>query len=100
MLNAGEIFERIDVTKYSLKKLVLVPLLILLLALTVLGYSQFSTGSPVKLSMDFTGGTVVKVRTAEEHALKAIFADFPLKSVRDFSEPSGATGKMLSLIHI
>ena len=96
MLNAGEIFERIDVTKYSLKKLVLVPLLILLLALAVLGYSQFSTGSPVKLSMDFTGGTVVKVQTAEEeHALKAIFADFPLKSVRDFSEPSGATGKML-----
>ena len=96
MLNAGEIFERIDVTKYSLKKLVLVPLLILLLALAVLGYSQFSTGSLVKLSMDFTGGTVVKVQTAEEeHALKEIFADFPLKSVRDFSEPSGATGKML-----
>ena len=96
MLNAGEIFERIDVTKYSLKKLVLVPLFILLLALAVLGYSQFSTGEPVKLSMDFTGGTVVKVQTAEEeHALKAIFADFPLKSVRDFSEPSGATGKML-----
>lgn len=75
------LFERLDVTKYSVKRLVAVPLIILLVALAVLAYTQLSVGSPVQLGMDFKGGTWVKIGTDETgEELTAKFSDSTLPS--------------------
>lgn len=59
------LFEKMDITKYPVKKLVAIPLIILLISLVVLAYTQLSIDSPVRLGMDFKGGTWVKIGTDE-----------------------------------
>ncbi|MGB2841496.1 MAG: protein translocase subunit SecF [Halobacteriota archaeon] len=59
------LFEKMDITKYPVKKLVAIPLIILLISLVVLTYTQLSIDSPVRLGMDFKGGTWVKIGTDE-----------------------------------
>ncbi|MGB3458662.1 MAG: protein translocase subunit SecF [Halobacteriota archaeon] len=71
--------DKIDITKYSAKKLIAIPLIILLLAFVVIAYTQMSVGSPVHLGMDFTGGTWVKISTDEtKEALAAKFDGYPV----------------------
>jgi len=65
MKERESLFEKIDITKYPVKKLVAIPLIILLIALAVLTYTQLSVDSPVRMGMDFKGGTWVKVGTDE-----------------------------------
>ena len=96
MLSMDEIIEKIDVTRYSVTKMVLVPIVIFLIAISALGYMHFSTGSPVKLGMDFTGGTVVKLKVVEsEDVIREKLAQFPLESVSKFEEEGGVSGVML-----
>ncbi len=71
--------DKMDITKYSAKKLIAIPLVILLLAFVVIAYTQMSVGSPVHLGMDFTGGTWVKISTDEtKEALAAKFDRYPV----------------------
>lgn len=71
--------DKIDITKYSAKKLIAIPLILLLLAFVVIAYTQMSVGSPVHLGMDFTGGTWVKISTDEtKEALATKFDDYPV----------------------
>ncbi len=78
------VFERIDVTKYPVKRLVTFPLTILAIAFIILAATQIMVDSPVRLGTDFVGGTVVKVQTTETiEQLEVQFADFPVASVRD-----------------
>jgi len=71
------------VSKYPPKRIILIPLAILALALVVLGSNYLSTGSPVKLGMEFTGGTLVTVPvTMSEEQLKDEFTGYPLLEVR------------------
>ncbi len=84
MLDIDAMFEKVDITKYSVKKLVALPLIILLISLVVITYTQVSLDSPVKLGMDFKGGIVVNILTDEtEEALTAKFAAYPVASIRD-----------------
>lgn len=86
-------FEKIDITKYSVKKLVVIPLIILLISLAVLTYTQLSIDSPVRLGEDFKGGIVVTIITGEtKEELTARFAAYPIASVRD---TGGENGKSL-----
>ena len=79
-----EMFEKIDITKYSVKKLVVIPLIILLVSLALLTSTQLSIGSPVHLGMDFKGGTWVKIDTGEtREELTAKFSDFPVTLIAD-----------------
>jgi len=80
MREIGErIFENLDVTRYEVKKMVLIPLILLLAAFAILGYTQLSVGSPVHLGMDFRGGTMVKIPTDKSaDELRAEFGDLPL----------------------
>jgi len=72
------------VTGLDAKKLVLVPLIVLLLAVGVLVYSQLAFGTPVKLGMDFTGGTLVRITTPEtKDELLAKFSEFPNVIIRE-----------------
>ncbi len=76
------LFDKIDITKYSVKNLVAIPLIILLFAFAMMAYTQLSVGSPVLLGMDFQGGTMVRVGTDEtREELTAKFADYPLALV-------------------
>lgn len=74
--------DKLDITKYPVKSLVAIPLIILLIALVVLGYTQLSVGSPLRLGMDFKGGTWVEIATNKScNALTEEFADFPVSIV-------------------
>lgn len=72
------------VSKYPPKQIMLIPIAIIVLALISLGATYLSTGSPVHLGIEFTGGTLVTVpATGTEDAVKAQFANYPLVDVRD-----------------
>ncbi len=71
------------VTKYPPRQIMLLPLAIIVLALIVLGANYLSTGSPVKLGVEFTGGTLATVPATEsEEAIRENFAGYPLLDVR------------------
>lgn len=57
-----EIMNRIDVTKYSYKKLMLVPLIILLLALLLLSTNYLRLGRPLNYGMELEGGTTAYIQ--------------------------------------
>jgi preprotein translocase subunit SecF len=75
-------FEDI-ITKYSPRQLLLIPTAIVALALIILGATYLSTGSPVRLGIEFTGGTLVTVPvTIPEEELRNQFTGYPLVDVR------------------
>jgi preprotein translocase subunit SecF len=62
----------------------LIPIVIIVLALISLGVTYLNTGSPVKLGIEFTGGTLVTVPATEsEDAVAEEYAKFPLVDVRN-----------------
>jgi len=78
------LFDKICVTKYQIKNVIAIPLIILLIAITLIAYTQITVGTPVHLGIDFEGGIIVKIITDEtEEELAEKFAAFPLLSIRD-----------------
>ncbi|WP_292517622.1 protein translocase subunit SecF [Methanoculleus sp.] len=75
-------FPRYEINKYSPRQMVALPLVLLLLAVVVLGYTTLTTGLPVTPGIDFVGGTAVTVFTSDSReAIEATFAGYPLLSV-------------------
>ncbi|WP_292366397.1 MULTISPECIES: protein translocase subunit SecF [unclassified Methanoculleus] len=75
-------FARYDVNKYSPRQMVALPLVLLLLAGVLLGYTTLATGLPLKPGIDFAGGTAVTVFTSDSReTIEANFAGYPLLSV-------------------
>jgi preprotein translocase subunit SecF len=95
------LFEKVDITKYPVKKLVAIPLIILLISFAIITYTQVTVDSPVRLGTDFRGGTVIKITTDEtEEALTAKFAAYPIAHIRDtggVNEKSIEFGQMSEL---
>ncbi|WP_435176593.1 protein translocase subunit SecF [Halorussus sp. AFM4] len=54
----------VDYTQYSNRQLAAVPLAVLAVALLVIAGWYVATGAPVRLGMEFTGGTELRVQTA------------------------------------
>ncbi len=72
------------ISKYPPKQLMLIPILIIVLAFVSLGVTYLNTGSPVKLGIEFTGGTLVTVPATEsEDAVAEEFAKYPLVDIRN-----------------
>jgi preprotein translocase subunit SecF len=72
------------VSKYPPRQMMIIPIAIVVLALIILGANYLSTGSPVKLGVEFTGGTLVTVPAVEsEEAVAAKFAGYPVVEVRN-----------------
>jgi preprotein translocase subunit SecF len=72
------------VSKYPPKQIMLIPIAIIVLALISLGVTYLSTGSPVKLGIEFTGGTLVTVPATEsEEVVATQFARYPLADIRN-----------------
>jgi preprotein translocase subunit SecF len=72
------------ISKYPPKQIMLVPIAVIILALISLGVTYLSTGSPVKLGIEFTGGTLITVPgMGSEESVAKEFADYPLVDIRD-----------------
>lgn len=72
------------ISKYPPRQIMLIPVIIMILAIISLGATYLTTGSPVKLGIEFTGGTLITVPASEsEESVAAKFAAFPLVDVRD-----------------
>ncbi len=95
------LFEKVDITKYPVKKMVAIPLIILIIAFAIITYTQVTVDSPVRLGTDFKGGTVIKITTDEtKEALTAKFAAYPIAHIRDtggVNEKSIEFGQMSEL---
>jgi len=75
-------FARYDVNKYSPRQMVALPLVLLLLAGVLLGYTTLTTGLPITPGIDFAGGTAVTVFTSDSReTIETTFAGYPLLSV-------------------
>ena len=72
------------ISKYPPRQIMLVPITVIILALISLGVTYVSTGSPVKLGIEFTGGTLITVPgIGSEESAASVFAGYPLQDVRD-----------------
>lgn len=72
------------ISKYEPRKMVAISLAIFAVALAILGFTYINTGSPVRLGVEFTGGTIVTVPVVEsEGEFAAKFADYPVIDIRD-----------------
>lgn len=72
------------VSKYPPRQMMLIPLAIIVLALISLGVTYLSTGSPLHLGVEFTGGTLVTIPATEpEGGVKEQFAGYPLIDIRN-----------------
>lgn len=75
-------FARYDINKYSPRQMVVLPLVLLLLAGILLGYTTLTTGLPLTPGIDFAGGTAVTIFTSDNReTIEATFAEYPLLSV-------------------
>lgn len=67
------------VSKYPPRRMMLIPLAIIILAFISLGVTYLSTGSPLHLGVEFTGGTLVTIpATDSEQSVKEKLAGYPL----------------------
>jgi preprotein translocase subunit SecF len=72
------------ISKYEPRKMVAIPLAVLAVSLVILGLTYIDTGTPVKLGVEFTGGTIITVPTIEsEGEIAAKLADYPVLDIRD-----------------
>lgn len=77
--------ERLDsfVRKHNDRQLAAIPLTILVISLLILAFTFASSGSPVKLGMEFKGGTMVSVSTEESlQSIELKYSDYPISDVR------------------
>ncbi len=77
------------VKNITLKQMLIIPSILLILSLSVLGYTYYKTGSPVELGLEFKGGTAIlfdSPKTPDQ--LKEEFSAYPVVEVREYSAGS------------
>lgn len=73
------------VKNFTLKQMLVIPAVLLLLSLSILAYTTYSTGTPIELGMEFKGGTAIvfdSEKTPEQ--LKEEFKGYPGVQVREY----------------
>ncbi|VVB86346.1 Protein-export membrane protein SecF [uncultured archaeon] len=74
------------VKNFTLKQMLIIPVILLLLSLSILAYTTYRTGAPVELGMEFKGGTAVIFDSAKTpDQLKEEFLKYPGVEVRQYS---------------
>jgi preprotein translocase subunit SecF len=74
------------VKNFDIKKMLILPVILLLLSLSILTYTTYKTGAPLELGMDFKGGTAImfdSLKTTDQ--LQAEFQNYPGVEVRQYS---------------
>ncbi|MBN2110093.1 MAG: preprotein translocase subunit SecF, partial [Methanosarcinaceae archaeon] len=77
--------ERLDsfVRGHGDRQLAAIPFAIFLVSIVILGIVFASSGAPVKLGMEFEGGTLISVSSQETAAsLEHEYADYPIVDAR------------------
>ncbi|WP_340819267.1 protein translocase subunit SecF [Methanolobus sp. WCC4] len=77
--------ERLDsfVRKHNDRQLAAIPLAVFVVSILILAFVFASSGAPVKLGMEFKGGTMVSVATEESvPSIEQKYADYPITDVR------------------
>lgn len=81
------------VRNFTLKRMLVFPAVLLLLSLSILAYSTYTSGAPVQLGMEFKGGTaIVFDSTKTPDQLKAEFQAYPVIQAREYG---GAERRLL-----
>jgi preprotein translocase subunit SecF len=78
--------EHLDsfVKNHSNRQLAAIPLALFLVSALILGFMLASTGSPVKLGMEFMGGTQISIATTQSaEALETEFSEYPMIDARE-----------------
>ncbi len=71
------------VSKYPPRKILMLPITIAVIAFIILGANYLSTGSPIKLGVEFTGGAVVTVPAVEsQETITQKLAAYPITDFR------------------
>jgi len=77
--------EKLDsfVRKHNDRQLLVLPVAIFLIAILIIAFTLATTGAPVKLGMEFKGGTMISLTTdTPAAALKEKYSAYPLTDVR------------------
>lgn len=77
--------EQLDsfVRKHNDRQLLVLPVATFLIAVLIIAFTLATTGAPVKLGMEFKGGTMVSLTTDTPAAsLKEKYSDYPLSDIR------------------
>ncbi|RZB32888.1 MAG: preprotein translocase subunit SecF [Candidatus Argoarchaeum ethanivorans] len=79
--------DRIDNTidayfnKFTTKQSIIIPLVVVVISLLILTATTLTVGTPVKLGMEFVGGSAIIIDTPESPGeLQEAFSDYPLHS--------------------
>jgi preprotein translocase subunit SecF len=73
------------VKNFSLKKMLIVPVILLLLSFLIMAYTTYNTGMPVELGMEFKGGTAIIFDSAKSpEQLKADYLAYPVIQAREY----------------
>ena len=73
------------VKNFSLRQMLIIPALLLILSLSILAYTTYTTGSPVQLGLEFQGGTAVYFdsdKTPDQ--LKEEYKGFQVAQAREY----------------
>jgi preprotein translocase subunit SecF len=75
------------VKKHDNRQLILIPLVVFVLSLLLLAFMITSSGAPVKLGMEFKGGTMIAATTQETtDSLELKYSDYPIIDARSAGE--------------
>lgn len=73
------------VKNVTLKQMLVIPAIVLLLSLSILGYTTYTTGTPVELGMEFKGGIAIVFDSSKTpDQLKAEFQSYPVIQAREY----------------
>jgi len=76
-------FPEVDYTRYSNRQLAVIPLAVLAVALVILAGWYLTTGAPVALGIEFTGGTEIQIVTSDSQAeIQRSISGFAVESVQ------------------
>ncbi len=82
------------VKNVTLKQMLIIPAVLLLLSLSILAYTTYTTGTPVELGVEFKGGTVITFdSTKTPDQLKEEFKAYPVVQARQ--EFSGSKWRLV-----
>ena len=70
--------------KFTLRQTIMIPLVVFAVSLLIIAGTTLSIGAPVKLGMEFLGGSAITIDTGDSiESLQQAFSDYPLHSVRE-----------------
>ncbi|MBN1167641.1 MAG: protein translocase subunit SecF [Methanospirillaceae archaeon] len=85
-------FPQYSIRKYSPVQLFAIPMIILVIALGIVGFTWMGTGLPVQPGIDFSGGIGVTIGTMDTpEQVREYFSAYPIESVQGIDSGDGSS---------